>query len=64
MIEICFNCGEEIDDENDIYYILAGRCGSINFCEVCGKDFNIPNKCNTIHKYSDEVYNYKFNINN
>ena len=40
---MCFNCGEQIDDELDIYAVLVGMGGNINFCECCGKTFNIPN---------------------
>lgn len=47
MLNQCFNCGEEIDDEDDTYAILVGQSGSINFCESCGKHFNISNWKNT-----------------
>jgi len=43
MLDRCFNCGEEIDDELDTYAVLAGISGRINFCESCGKTFNISN---------------------
>jgi len=43
MLDRCFNCGEEIDDELDKYAVLVGMSGRINFCESCGKIFNIPN---------------------
>ena len=43
MLDRCFNCGEEIDDELDTYAVLVGMSGSINFCELCGKTFNISN---------------------
>jgi len=43
MLDKCFNCGEEIDDELDTYAVLVGMSGSINFCESCGKTYNIPN---------------------
>ena len=43
MIDKCFNCGEDIDDEVDVYAILVGIAGRINFCKICGKHFNIPN---------------------
>jgi len=43
MLNRCFNCGEEIDDELDTYAVLVGMSGSINFCELCGKTYNIPN---------------------
>jgi len=43
MIDRCFNCGEEIDDELDTYAVLVGQAGRINFCEYCGKTFNILN---------------------
>jgi len=38
-----FNCGEQIDDELDTYAVLVGMSGRINFCESCGKTYNIPN---------------------
>ena len=50
MIERCFNCGEDIDDEVDIYAKLVGVAGSINFCESCGQLFNIPNWYNRIQR--------------
>jgi len=43
MLDRCFNCGEHIDDEIDTYAILVGMGGRINFCESCGKTYNIPN---------------------
>jgi hypothetical protein len=43
MIEKCFNCGEDIDDEVDTYAKLVGVAGIINFCEICGEGFSIPN---------------------
>jgi len=43
MLDRCFNCGEEIDDELDTYAVLVGMSGRINFCESCGKTYNIPN---------------------
>ena len=43
MIEKCFNCGEDIDNEVDVYSQLVGSAGTINFCDDCGKEYNIPN---------------------
>ena len=43
MLDRCFNCGEEIDDELDTYAVLVGMSGRINFCESCGKTYNIQN---------------------
>lgn len=43
MIEKCFNCGEDIDNEVDVYSQLVGSAGTINFCDNCGKKYNIPN---------------------
>lgn len=42
-MDMCFNCGEEINDEKDVYAVLVGVGGRINFCESCGKCFNISN---------------------
>lgn len=42
-MDMCFNCGEEIDDERDPFAILVGVCGRINFCESCAEHFNISN---------------------
>ena len=53
MYDICFNCGEEVFDESDIYYTLVGKCGIIYFCEDCGKHFNIPN-CHNKSEYEIE----------
>lgn len=47
MVEKCFNCGIDVDNETDIYAVLVGSSGSINFCESCGKTFNIQNWYNT-----------------
>ncbi len=52
MIDRCFNCGEEIDDKLDIYAVLDGKAGRINFCECCGKSFNIPNWYNQKQSYA------------
>jgi len=42
----------------DTYAVLVGMSGNINFCECCGKTFNIPNWHNkkTIpFKHSDKI---------
>ena len=38
----CFKCNSEINKEKDTYAVLEGTVGNINFCEDCGKQFNIP----------------------
>jgi len=62
LLDKCFNCGEEIDDELDTYAVLVGMSGRINFCESCGKTFNIPNwynKKELIHMSKQYViYNF------
>jgi len=57
MIDMCFNCGEHIDDEIDIYAVLVGMGGRINFCESCGKTYNIPNWYNgkSVHDWPDSL---------
>ena len=57
-MDMCFNCGELINDEKDVYAVLVGIGGRINFCEWCGKQFNIPNWYNqrpTSHVISESM---------